>query len=64
MMIITIIIITIVITGTGTIVLFNININDSRSEHKDMTYISKQLSLAVNYLLDSTVRAPVHDVSY
>ena len=28
-----------------------------------MTYVSKQLSLAVNYLLDSVVHAPARDVS-
>jgi len=28
-----------------------------------VTYVSKQLTLAVNYLLDSVVHDPAHDVS-
>jgi len=39
-------------------------IDISRLEYKDMTYVSKQLSLTVNYLLDSTVRDPACDVSW
>jgi len=43
---------------------FNINIiNISRFQYKDVTYVSKQLSLAVNYSLDSAVRDPVLVIS-
>jgi len=35
------------------------NINDiSRFDYKDVKYVSKQLGIAANYLLDSAVRAP------
>ena len=37
-------------------------VQDSRSEYKEVMYVSKQLSLAVNYLLDSEVRDPESDI--